>query len=174
MAEKPTKPQAETPSPSLNDSKSTQETNVISNRVLSVVAFIITSGYILLVVLDMFAEAINYDLIPLQTLIYYMAPVLICLAAAYIFNALATFQGRSWWNLASCVMYIATIAAYPSLWYLVIIQTLLTFLSFFRMHNREMKEAAQEHIEETQETPLVDTPNKKMEEFANQKSSSKE
>lgn len=150
-----------------------QKNNVISDRVLSVVAFIITSGYILLVVLDMLAEALNYDLIPLQTFIYYMAPVLICLVAAYLFNALATFQGRSWWNLASCIMYIATIAVYPALWYLVAIQTILTFFSFFRMHNREMKAAAKQHIANTQDVPLVDTPNEEMARIADKKPADK-
>lgn len=116
------------------------KSNLVTNRVLSVVAFIISTAYIAGLVLDIMAEAINYDLLPLQTLVYYMAPMFLALAVAYIFNALATFQGKSWWNLLSSIMYIVTMVMFTPLWYCVILQCILTFLSFFRMRNREVKQ----------------------------------
>lgn len=146
--------------------------NVISDRVFSVVAFIITTAYLIGLLLDLAAEALNYDLIPLQTLVYYMAPMFIALAVAYLMNALATFQGKSWWNLISSIMYIVTIVAFPELWYCVVLQCILTFLSFFRMRNREVKQAEVEAVEaaaDAQATPLVDTPNKQMEKLVDKK-----
>lgn len=125
--------------------------NVVTDRVLSIVAFILSSGIILLLVLDMLAEALNYDLIPLQTFIYYMAPLFICFGLAYLMNALATFQGHSWWNLAACILYIAAAAMYPPLWYLFVLQCFLTFASFFRMRNREVKNATAEQNAQSQD-----------------------
>lgn len=146
--------------------------NVISDRVLSVVAFIITTAYLIGLLLDFIAEGMSYDIFVVQTTAYFLSPMFIALAVAYLMNALATFQGKSWWNLISSVMYIVTMVTLPELWFCVVLQCILTFLSFFRMRNREVKQAEVEDIEaaaDAQATPLVNTPNKQMEELVDKK-----
>lgn len=102
--------------------------------------------------------------------VYILMPHLIATVVAFVLTALALFLGKSWWNLAAGIVYIVAICCFPAYWFFLVVPCVLSFFAFWHMHRQEKTGAPQfqEALDQELDAQSVDSPNKAMEELADE------
>lgn len=143
--------------------------NRINERLLTIIAFIFAAAYVLYCAIFWGGQIAGGNDVAVLA-VYILMPHLIATVVAFVLTALALFLGKSWWNLAAGIVYIVAICCFPAYWFFLVVPCVLSFFAFWHMHRQEKTAAPQlqEALDQELDAQSVDSPNKAMEELADE------
>ena len=143
--------------------------NRINERLLTIIAFIFAAAYVLYCAIFWGGQIAGGNDVAVLA-VYILMPHLIATVVAFVLTALALFLGKSWWNLAAGIVYIVAICCFPAYWFFLVVPCVLSFFAFWPMHRQEKTAAPQfqEALDQELDAQSVDSPNKAMEELADE------
>lgn len=143
--------------------------NRINERLLTIIAFIFAAAYVLYCAIFWGGQIAGGNEVAVLA-VYILMPHLIATVVAFVLTALALFLGKSWWNLAAGIVYIVAICCFPAYWFFLVVPCVLSFFAFWHMHRQEKTAAPQfqEALDQELDAQSVDSPNKAMEELADE------
>ncbi len=143
--------------------------NRINERLLTIIAFIFAAAYVLYCAIFWGGQIAGGNDVAVLA-VYILMPHLIATVVAFVLTALALFLGKSWWNLAAGIVYIVAICCFPAYWFFLVVPCVLSFFAFWHMHRQEKTGAPQfqEALDQELDAQSVDSPNKAMEELADE------
>ena len=143
--------------------------NRINERLLTIIAFIFAAAYVLYCAIFSGGQIAGGNDVAVLA-VYILMPHLIATVVAFVLTALALFLGKSWWNLAAGIVYIVAICCFPAYWFFLVVPCVLSFFAFWHMHRQEKTGAPQfqEALDQELDAQSVDSPNKAMEELADE------